>query len=180
MRIIGGEFKGRHIDPPAGFRARPTTDFARESLLNILNNRYDFTSVSLLELFAGTGAVSYEFASRGCRDLELVETDRRYCEFINGSFRTLGINSARVHRIDVRTWLKVCHKQFDIIFADPPYALSWLGDLPDLVLASGAVNEKSLFILEHSKAHDFSTHTAFKEHRKYGNVNFSFFSITPH
>ena len=175
MRIIGGEFKGRHIEPPAGFRARPTTDFARESLLNILNNRYDFTAVSLLDLFAGTGAISYEFASRGCRDLDLVETDRRYCSFINNSFRTLGIDSARVHRIDVRNWLKICHKQYDIIFADPPYALSWLGDLPDMVLGSGAVHENSIFILEHPKSYDFKGHKSFFEHRNYGNVNFSFF-----
>lgn len=175
MRIIGGEFKGRRIEPPAGFKARPTTDFARESLLNILDNRYDLSSVSLLELFAGTGAVSYEFASRGCRDLELVETDRRYCEFIIGSFRTLGIMSARVHRIDVRTWLKICRRQFDIIFADPPYALSWLSDLPDLVVGSGAVHQNSIFILEHPKSYDFRTHKSFSEHRKYGNVNFSFF-----
>jgi 16S rRNA (guanine(966)-N(2))-methyltransferase RsmD len=175
MRIIGGEFKGRHIEPPAGFRARPTTDFARESLLNILNNRYDFSAVSLLDLFAGTGAISYEFASRGCRELELVETDRRYCEFISGSFRALGITSARVHRIDVRNWLKICHKQYDIIFADPPYSLSWLKELPDMVLASGAVHKESLFILEHPKSLDFNNHSALQEHRKYGNVNFSFF-----
>lgn len=180
MRITGGDLKGRLIEPPAGFRARPTTDFAREGLLNVLNNRYDFSTLSLLDLFAGTGAISYEFASRGTTDLFLVETDRRNCDFINGTFRKLAIPSARVHRMDVRNWLKICYKQFDIIFADPPYALGWLSELPDMVLSSGAVNEKSLFILEHPKAYDFSTHTAFTEHRKYGNVNFSFFRLPAH
>jgi 16S rRNA (guanine(966)-N(2))-methyltransferase RsmD len=175
VRIIGGEFKGRRIDPPASFRARPTTDFARESLLNILDNRYDFNNVTFLDLFAGTGAISYELASRGCRDIDLVETDRRHCEFINGSFRTLGIKSARVHRIDVRNWLKICHKQYDIIFADPPFALPWLTEIPDMVLSSAAVHKESVFILEHPKSFDFSSHPAFSEHRNYGNVNFSFF-----
>ncbi|MRR23492.1 16S rRNA (guanine(966)-N(2))-methyltransferase RsmD, partial [bacterium] len=114
MRIIGGKYRGRLIEPPSGFRARPTTDFARESLMNILNNRYDFESVSLLDLFGGTGAISYEFASRGTEDIDVVETDRRSCEFIARTLRELGPARARVHRLDVRDWLKICHKQYDI------------------------------------------------------------------
>lgn len=177
MRIIGGRFKGRLIEPPSGFRARPTTDFARESLMNILNNRYDFESVSLLDLFGGTGAISYEFASRGTEDIDIVETDRRSCEFISRTMRDLGLGRARVHRLDVRDWLKICHKQYDIIFADPPYALRWLGEIPAKVMASGAVHDSTLFILEHPKSMDFKNTERYSEHRSYGNVNFSFFSM---
>ncbi len=175
MRIIGGTFRGRIIEPPSGFKARPTTDLARESLLNILNNRYDFAGVSLLDLFAGTGAISYEFASRGTGDIDLVETERRYCEFISSTIRKLGISNARVHRIDVRDFLKVCHKQYDIIFADPPYDIPWLREIPELVFRSGAVKDTSLFILEHPKSCNFTDHPQFSEHRNYGSVNFSFF-----
>jgi len=175
VRIIGGSLRGRIIDAPSGYKARPTTDLARESLLNILNNRYDFAAVNLLDLFAGTGAISYEFASRGTADIDLVEIDKRNCEFISRTVRNLGIKNTRVHRLDVRDFLKTCHKQYDIIFADPPYDLAWLPGLPDLVLNSGAVKENSLFILEHPKSDDFSSHPSFSEHRNYGSVNFSFF-----
>lgn len=175
MRIIGGTLSGRLIEPPSGFRARPTTDFAREGLMNILSNRYDFTTVSLLDLFAGTGAISYEFASRGTADIDLIDTDRRNCEFIGSTLHRLGMAGARVHRIDVRDWLKVCRKQYDIVFADPPYELHWLKNIPDLVLYSGAVRTGSLFILEHPRTFSFTGHILFSERRKYGNVNFSFF-----
>jgi len=175
VRIIGGSLRGRIIDAPAGYKARPTTDLARESLLNILNNRYDFTAVTLLDLFAGTGAISYEFSSRGTEDIDLVEIDRRNCEFISKTVRNLGISNARVHRLDVRDFLKACHKQYDIIFADPPYDLAWLPGIPDLVLHSGAVKEDSLLILEHAGQDNFTGNPCFSEHRKYGSVNFSFF-----
>ena len=175
MRIIGGEFKGRRIEPPAGFKARPTTDFARESLLNILDNRYNFAALSLLDLFAGTGAISYEFASRGCRDIDLVEPDRRYCQFISRSFRTLAIDTARIHRIDVRDWLKICHKQYDIVFADPPYELEGIDTIPDLVFDKGIIKDDGWLILEHSKNYNFETHPRFVQERHYGSVHFSFF-----
>jgi 16S rRNA (guanine(966)-N(2))-methyltransferase RsmD len=175
VRIIGGKFRGRLIEPPAGFRARPTTDFARESLMNILNNKIDFEEISLLDLFGGTGAVSYEFASRGTCDIDIIETDRRSCEFIGRTLKTFDLTTAKIHRIDVRDWLKICHKQYDVIFADPPYALRWLEELPEMVMHSGAVKASTLFILEHPKNLDFSSHSLFFEHRHYGNVNFSFF-----
>lgn len=177
MRITGGQYRGRLIEPPPGFTARPTTDFAREGLMNILNNRYDFPALSLLDLFGGTGAISYEFASRGTEDIDIVEIDRRNSEFISRTLRTMGLTKARVHRLDVRQWLKICHKQYDIIFADPPYALRWLPELPARVMASGAVNQSTLFILEHPGTYDFSQEKWFRENRKYGNVNFSFFGL---
>lgn len=145
--------------------------------MNILNNRYDFSELSLLDLFGGTGAISFEFASRGTRDIDIVETERRNCEFISKTIRSFGFESAKVHRLDVRDWLKICHKQYDIIFADPPYALRWLPELPERVMASGAVNKSTLFILEHPGTYDFSHGKFFTENRKYGNVNFSFFDL---
>ena len=175
MRITGGILKGRRIEPPPGFNARPTTDFAREGLLNILDNRYDLDSVSLLDLFAGTGAISYEMASRGSPDIDLVETDRHSCDFIRVSLDRLGISSARIHRLDVREWLKICHKSYDLIFADPPYSLKWLKEIPDMVLRSKAAGADTVFILEHPRTIDFNAHACFFEQRKYGNVNFSFF-----
>lgn len=175
MRIIGGDLKGRLIEPPSGFRARPTTDYARESLFNILNNRFDFSAISVLDLFSGTGAISYEFASRGTKDIDLVEIESRHCEFIRKTLLKLKIDSVKVHRISVQEWIKACHKSYDIIFADPPYDISWLKDLPSMILASEAVTAETVFILEHPKALDFRDHSAFTEHRNYGNVNFSFF-----
>ena len=175
MRIIGGDLKGRLIEPPAGFRARPTTDFAREGLFNILNNRVDFSEISVLDLFSGTGAVSFEFASRGTQDIDIVEIESRHCGFIRKTLENLNISSVKVHRISVQEWLKACHKRYSIIFADPPYEISWLKDLPDMVMRSGACGDDTVFILEHPKSLDFSKHTGFTEHRNYGNVNFSFF-----
>lgn len=144
--------------------------------MNILNNRYDFASVSFLDLFGGTGAISYEFASRGTEEIDIIETDRRNCEFIRKTLSQFDVKSAKVYRMDVRDWLKICHKQYDIVFADPPYDLKWLTEIPEMVLRSGAVNKSSLFILEHPRRLDFSGHEAFAEHRNYGNVNFSFFT----
>jgi 16S rRNA (guanine(966)-N(2))-methyltransferase RsmD len=180
VRIIGGSLKGRLIEPPSGFRARPTTDYARESLFNILNNRFDFDEISLLDLFSGTGAISYEFASRGTEDIDLVEIEARHCEFISKTLRNLKINTVKVHRLSVQTWLQVCNKSYDIIFADPPYDLAWLTDLPALVMASKAVKADTLFILEHPRSLNFREYPEFNEHRHYGNVNFSFFRRKQH
>jgi len=177
VRITGGELKGRRIEPPSGFSARPTTDFARQGLLNILDNRYDLAAVSFLDLFAGTGAISYEMASRGTPDIDMVETDRRSCELIRRTTGHLGITTAHIHRLDVRDWLKICHKRYDLIFADPPYALRWLREIPDMVMQSDASDLNTVFILEHPRTISFNTHKCFFEHRNYGNVNFSFFRV---
>ena len=175
MRIIGGKYKGRRISPPAGFTARPTTDFARESLFNILNNRICFEDVSVLDLFAGTGSISYEFASRGAREVHLVEMDIRHVSGIRRIIKEMGITNIKTIHIDVRAYLKTCSVKYDVVFADPPYSLSWLREIPDLVAGSGIVKEEGFFILEHPKAMSFSSHKLFFEHRNYGGVNFSFF-----
>lgn len=175
MRIIGGSFRGRRITPPSNFKARPTTDFAREGLFNILNNRVDFESISVLDLFSGTGTISYEFASRGVETVHLVEKDFVHISGIKKILRELDFRNVKPIHIDVKAYLKTCTFKYDIVFADPPYELSWLKELPDLVTQAGVMKEDGFFILEHPRDFDFAGHPLFFEHRNYGGVNFSFF-----
>lgn len=175
MRIIGGKYKGRRIDPPADLKARPTTDFAREGLFNILSNRVDFEIITVLDLFSGTGSISYEFASRGAAFVHLVEKDLKHISGIRKIIRDLEIENIKPVHIDVRAFLKTCTEKYDIVFADPPYDLSWLKDLPDLVTGAGVMREDGFFILEHPRSMSFGGHRLFFEHRNYGGVNFSFF-----
>jgi 16S rRNA (guanine966-N2)-methyltransferase len=177
LRIIGGKYRGRRIIPPWGFKARPTTDFAREGLFNILNNRIDFETVNVLDLFSGTGSISYEFASRGAASVHLIEKDIRYIAGIRHIIKEMGFENIKPVHIDVRAYLKTCSVKYDVVFADPPYDLSWLKELPDLVLDSDIISETGFFILEHPRALNFNNHSLFFEHRNYGGVNFSFFRI---
>jgi 16S rRNA (guanine966-N2)-methyltransferase len=177
LRIISGKYKGRRVNPPSNFKARPTTDYARESLFNILNNRIDFESVNVLDLFSGTGSMSYEFASRGAEAVHLVEKDHHHIAFIRKMITEMNIENIKPIHIDVKAFLKTCTFKYDIVFADPPYNLDWLETLPDLVISSGVVNEEGFFILEHPKHLSFISHKNFFEHRNYGSVNFSFFRL---
>lgn len=176
MRIIGGKYKGRIISPVAGLKARPTTDFARESLFNILNNRVDFESISVLDLFSGTGAIGFEFASRGVNVVHMIEKDQKHIAGIKQNIQKIGLTNIRPVHIDVKAFLKTCRLAYDIVFADPPYDLEWLDSIPDLVISSGVMKETGFFILEHPRALSFKDHERFFEHRNYGSVNFSFFS----
>lgn len=175
MRIIGGKHRGRRINPPSNFKARPTTDFAREGLFNILNNRVDFESVLVLDLFSGTGSISYEFASRGAEVVHLVEKDVSHISGIKKILKELDLNNVKPIHIDVRAYLKVCSVKYDIVFADPPFELAWLEELPDLVTQAGVLKEDGVFILEHPRDISFANHKLFFERRNYGGVNFSFF-----
>ena len=175
MRIIGGRLKGRRINPPSDFKARPTTDFAREGLFNILNNRVDFEGLDVLDLFSGTGSISYEFASRGVAAVHLVEKDMRHINGIKKMLRELDLENTKVIHIDVRTYLKACSVKYDIVFADPPYELPWLKELPDLVTQASVIKDDGFFILEHPRDLSFTGHKLFFEQRNYGGVNFSFF-----
>jgi len=175
LRIIGGKYRGRKIIPPSGFRARPTTDFAREGLFNILNNRIDLESVTVLDLFGGTGSISCEFASRGACEVHLVEQNMKHIAGIKRIIKNTGLDNIRPIHIDVKAYLRVCTVKYDIVFADPPYDLPWLKDIPDLVTNSGIIRKDGFFILEHPRSMRFSSHRLFFEHRKYGSVNFSFF-----
>ncbi len=179
MRIIGGKYKGRIINPISGLKARPTTDFARESLFDILNNRVDFESIIVLDLFSGTGSIGFEFASRGVEIVHLVERDTRNIAGIRRTINDIGFNNIKPIHIDVKAFLKTCKIKYDIVFADPPYDLLWLKSIPDLVLDSVVLKEDGFFILEHPRSMDFKSHNNFFEHRSYGNVNFSFFAPNP-
>jgi 16S rRNA (guanine966-N2)-methyltransferase len=175
LRIIGGTHRGRRIEPPSNFKARPTTDFAREGLFNILNNRIDFETSYILDLFSGTGSISYEFASRGAAQVHLIDKDPKHIAGIKRIIKDIGFENIRPIHIDVKAYLKTCSIKYDVVFADPPYDLKWLKEIPDLVTQSGIIKEDGFFILEHPRGLSFNNHELFFEHRNYGGVNFSFF-----
>lgn len=176
MRIIAGSLKGRRLNPPDNLPVRPTTDMARESLFNILNNYVDYEECSVMDLFAGTGAVSVEFLSRGAKDVTSIEINNQCTDFIKETAQRLNLTNLHVVRADVFDLLKRAYKKFDIIFADPPYALKDLPQLPDIVFSKDILTEDGIFILEHPKEYDFSEHPNFWQHRNYGKVNFTFFA----
>jgi 16S rRNA (guanine(966)-N(2))-methyltransferase RsmD len=176
MRIIGGIYKSRIFRPGKNFKARPTTDFARENLFNILDNRYNFENKRVLDLFSGTGSISFEFASRGCVNITSVELDRFHYNFICSVIENLSIKGiVRAINTDVFRFIGRSNEQYDIIFADPPYELKRLAEIPDLILNSKLLCSEGLLILEHGKTNDFSSHPFFSELRTYGSVHFSFF-----
>jgi len=177
MRIIHGEHSGRRINLPKQLRARPTTDQARENLFNILMNRYDMTKLRVLDLFTGTGSISYEFASLGCTDITSIDNDRFHVASIKKNCETIGLDSINVIRMDVFRFLDKPNRQFDIVFADPPYDLPNLTKIPELILNSGILADDSILILEHGPSNNFREQTSWLETRKYGKVHFSFFSI---
>ncbi len=179
MRIISGNFRAKRIHVPKKFNGRPTTDFAKESLFNILNNRIDYESVNFLDLFAGTGAISYEFVSRGCLEVRAVDSSIVHTNFINAMFRELKAPYARCLKKDAFMYIANSSETFDVIFADPPYDLTDLDTLPDLIFRDQLLKKDGIFILEHDKEYNFSRHPFFLESRKYGHVNFSFFERKP-
>lgn len=176
MRIIAGSLRGRKLNPPTTLPVRPTTDMARESLFNILNNYRDYDECTILDLFAGTGAVSFEFVSRGAKEVTAIDINNQCTDFIKATSRQLGINNLHVVRTDVFDLLKRAYKKFDIVFADPPYALDKLASLPDIIFEQNILNEDGIFILEHPREYQFEEHPHFWQHRHYGKVNFTFFA----
>ena len=175
MRIIGGTLKGKTIDPPSGYKARPTTDFAREALFDILNNEYEFEGLKVLDLFGGTGAVSFEFISRGVGHVWCVEMAPANASFISSQARKLGIRNMTVVRHNVFDFIPLCTEKFDIVFADPPYALEGLETIPDKVFERDILHPDCYFILEHGGEHNFREHPRFFKEREYGRVHFTFF-----
>lgn len=175
MRIITGTYKGRHFDIPRTFKARPTTDFAKENIFNVLNGYTDFGDAVALDLFSGTGSITLELLSRGCREVVSVEKDRDHARFISQCVEKIGAENDILIRGDVFRFLKSCHQQFDFIFADPPYALPGLAKIPDLIFEYGLLGQDGVFVFEHGRQNDFSAHPHFVEHRSYGSVNFSIF-----
>ena len=198
MRIITGKYKGRHFDIPRSFKARPTTDFAKENIFNVLTQYIDFEGAEALDLFSGTGSITLELLSRGCSRVVSVELDRDHHRFICDCIGKL-LNKQRTDtdnngqseivrdspmpnclplRGDVFRYIKSCKQQFDFIFADPPYALKELPTIPSLIFERGLLKDDGIFVFEHGKDNDFSDDPHFVEHRNYGSVNFSIFRTT--
>lgn len=179
MRIIGGKYSKRIIKPPKHLPVRPTTDLAKESLFNILYNKIDLSGKSALDLFAGTGSLSYEFASRGCDKVIAVDSNFKCLQFIKSTAKDFGIESIRTTRSEVFRFIKNCNQKFDIIFADPPYQMDNIEEISKMVLEKKLLNSNGWLIVEHPKEIDLSEQNFFVEHRKYGHVNFSFFQALP-
>lgn len=177
MRIISGKLKGRRFHPPADkWPTRPTTDFAKEGLFNILQNRIDFEETKMLDLFGGTGSHSYEFLSRGCRDVTYVDQFYGCVKFVKKTADELAIaDSLRVQKMDVFKFIAYTKETYDYIFAGPPYPLPQLATIPDLIFEHQLLNENGFFVVEHDQQNDFSEHTRFTELRKYAKTLFSFF-----
>ena len=176
MRIITGKYKGRHFEIPRTFKARPTTDFAKENIFNVLMGYIDFDGTRALDLFAGTGSITLELLSRGCSQVVSVELDRDHHRFIQQCIAKLQEeNNVQCLRADAFRFIKGSHQQFDFIFADPPYALKELPQIPNLVFAHNLLAPDGIFVFEHGKDNDFSGHPHFVEHRSYGSVNFTLF-----
>lgn len=176
MRIISGKFGGRRINPPAKMPyTRPTTDIAKEGLFNILQNRIDFDGIKTLDLFGGTGNISYEFASRGASDLTIVEKDNQMHAFIKKNIETLAIENCRLLKMDVFTFITTCTEQYDLIFAGPPYALNTIDELPKIVVSKKLIASGGFFVLEHTPRNNYEKFEGFSFQRNYGTTVFSFF-----
>ncbi|MDR2775211.1 MAG: RsmD family RNA methyltransferase [Tannerella sp.] len=176
MRIISGIYGHRRFQVPSSFKARPTTDFAKESLFNVLSNLIQWDGLDALDLFAGTGSISFEMLSRGCRSVMTVEHDRFHAAFIDKVRKTLNANDISLVCGDAMRVLNVAkEKSFDFVFADPPYTFALLPDIPRIVIEKNILRDGGILVLEHSKGNDFSDIPFFSQRRVYGAVNFSIF-----
>jgi 16S rRNA (guanine(966)-N(2))-methyltransferase RsmD len=175
MRIISGTWKSRRINPPKTLPVRPTTDIAKEALFNIIENRCDMNFENALDLFAGTGNISYELASRGAKKITAVDQNFRCVDFISKTIKDMNISQIQPIRADVFSFLKKTTQQYDLVFADPPYELPQLNLIPNLVFEQNVLSKGGWLIVEHPKKYDFGDHPNFFNQRNYGKVNFSFF-----
>ena len=178
MRIVSGKYKARHFDIPRNFKARPTTDFAKENLFNVLNNIVDFEDSAVLDLFSGTAGISLEFLSRGCTPVISVEMDSLHYSHQRKIHAKLQDKNWIPLRDDVFRFVRRDSRKYDIIFADPPYTLKELGTIPNLIFEHNLLKEDGIFIFEHGKDYDFSQHPNFMRHISYGSVNFTIFTAT--
>jgi len=176
LRIISGSLKSRRINPPSGLPTRPTTDRAKEGLFNILQHRIDFESITFLDLFAGTGNITFEVASRGCKQVTCVDNNSKCVDFIRQTAKAFHLEGIHTFRTNVFSFLSQKQNSWDIIFADPPYDLENLESLPDLVFTNQLLRPEGLLIIEHSPKITFRQHPRIRDHRIYGLVNFSLFA----
>jgi 16S rRNA (guanine(966)-N(2))-methyltransferase RsmD len=174
MRIVSGNLRGRRIQPPVNLPVRPTTDFAKEGLFNVLNNLVDFGSLKVLDLFTGTGSIAFEFISRGAIEVTAVDSNHRCIDFIKKTAEVFGTTNLKPVKSNSFTFIKHAIGRYDLIFADPPYELPEIETIPDLIFEAGILDVDGILILEHSSKYSFDTHANFSQRRQYGSVNFSF------
>lgn len=180
MRIISGKYGGRRINPPAKMPyTRPTTDIAKGGLFNILHTRIDFEDAKTLDLFGGTGYISYELASRGAGDLTIVEMDTQMHAFIKKNIEMLGVANCKILKMDVFSFLANCTEQYDLIFAGPPYALTTIDELPKIIVSKKLIAPDGFFVLEHTPRNSYEKYEGFSFKRNYGTTVFSFFTNVP-
>ncbi len=178
MRIIGGTHGGRKIQPPANMpHTRPTTDMAKEGLFNILQHMLDFEGMKSLDIFGGTGSISYELASRGATDLTLIERDKHMAAFIRKTAAGFGFDQIRLLQLEVFKFLEQCKEQYDFIFAGPPYALLEIDRIPDLIFEKELLHPEGIFVLEHTPRNHYEDHPHFLRVKNYGTTLFSFFKV---
>ena len=175
MRIIDGSHKKRQIILPSKIDISPTTDFAKEALFNILRYYTDFQGIDVLDIFSGSGNISYEFASRGANKIIAIEKNYFWYNFIQNNIEKINLKSFSVFQLDAFYYIQHCKEKFDIIFADPPYNLDNIDKIPDLIFDNNLLNDDGVLILEHGSKLSFSDHKRLIDHRSYGKVNFSFF-----
>ena len=176
MRIVGGEHGGRKFNPPSKMPyTRPTTDIAKEGLFNVIQHKLDIEDLKTLDLFGGTGSISYELASRGAPDLTIVEKDNTMYEFIKKTSRELRIEHLKAIKMDVFKFIEQCAEKFDFIFAGPPYALNTIDKLPEWIFEKQLLNPGGWFVLEHTPRNDYKKFPFYKMERNYGTTVFSFF-----
>ena len=176
MRIIGGSLKGLRLNPPKNLPVRPTTDLAKEALFNILQNRIDFEGMRVLDLFSGTGNISMEFASRGAAQVVAVDRSIHCVNYLKDISRQHGLTNIKVFKEDVLKYLQFENEQYELIFADPPYDLNKIPEIPKIIFDKNLLLPGGLLIIEHQSMQNLSNHPAFAEQRKYGHSSFSFFN----
>jgi len=175
MRIIGGILKGLRLNPPTNLPVRPTTDLAKEALFNILLNKIEFEDIKVLDLFSGTGNISLEFASRGASEVISVDRSVQCIHYLNDTSKQHKLTQIKTFKADVLKYLQIETAQYDVIFADPPYDLNQIPEIPKIIFDKNLLLPGGLLIVEHQSLQNLSNHPAFVEQRKYGHSSFSFF-----
>jgi len=175
MRIIGGRLKGLRLNPPNNLPVRPTTDLAKEALFNILLNQIEFEGIEVLDLFSGTGNISLEFASRGAEKVTSIDRSVHCVNYLKDTARQHGLENIKTYKADVFKYLQLESVQYDVIFADPPYDLNQIPEIPKIVFEKNILKPDGLLIIEHQSMQNLSQHSKFVEQRKYGHSSFSFF-----
>ncbi|MBK0378937.1 16S rRNA (guanine(966)-N(2))-methyltransferase RsmD [Mucilaginibacter segetis] len=175
MRIIGGKLKGLRLNPPKNLPVRPTTDLAKEALFNILQNIIEFEEITVLDLFSGTGNIAMEFASRGAGKVIGVDRSIHCVHYLKDASRQHGLTQIHTFKADVFKYLAMETEQYDLIFADPPYDLNKIPEIPKIIFDKNLLKPGGLLIVEHQSLQNLSNHSAFTEQRKYGHSSFSFF-----